>query len=225
MPADIYKLKFGINHCYIIKGKDAIMIDAGPPKSGKSFMKKLNSLSIRPDEIKLIVLTHGDPDHAGSAKEIKEITGARIAVHEYDKKYLEGGIINWPPGATRWGKATHFLLYPIFKKVFPFPPVKADIILRQEKYPLDEYGIEGQITYTPGHTAGSVSVLLNSGDAFVGCMAHNGFPFTFHPVLPIYAEDIAEIKKSWDILIEKGAKMIYPGHGNPFPVERILKYL
>jgi glyoxylase-like metal-dependent hydrolase (beta-lactamase superfamily II) len=70
-----------------------------------------------------------------------------------------------------------------------------------------------------------VSVLLNSGDAFVGCMAHNGFPFTFHPVLPIYAEDIAEIKKSWDILIEKGAKMIYPGHGNPFPVERILKYL
>jgi hypothetical protein len=56
-------------------------------------------------------------------------------------------------------------------------------------------------------------------------MAHNGFPFTFHPVLPIYAEDIAEIKKSWDVLIEKGAKMIYPGHGNPFPVERILKYL
>lgn len=77
MQVDIYKLKFGINHCYIIKGKDAIMIDAGPPKSGKSFMKKLNSLSIRPDEIKLIVLTHGDPDHAGSAKEIKEITGAR----------------------------------------------------------------------------------------------------------------------------------------------------
>jgi hydroxyacylglutathione hydrolase len=225
MPAKIYKLKFGINHCYIIKGKDAIMVDAGPPNSGKSFMKKLNSLSVRPDEIKLIVLTHGDPDHAGSAREIKEITGARIAVHEYDKKYIEDSIINWPPGATRWGKTTHFLLYPFFKKMFSFSPVNADITLRQEKYPLDEYGIEGQITFTPGHTAGSVSVLLNSGDAFVGCMAHNGFPFTFHPVLPIYAEDIAEIKKSWDILIEKGAKMIYPGHGNPFPVERILKYL
>jgi hydroxyacylglutathione hydrolase len=225
MPADIYKLKFGINHCYIIKGKNAIMIDAGPPESGRSFLKKLNSLSIRPGEIKLIVLTHGDPDHAGSAKEIKEITGAQIAIHEYDRKNLEEARNNWPPGVTTWGKITHFVFYPIFMKWISFSPVKADIILKHEEFPLEQYGINGRIIYTPGHTAGSVSVLLDSGEAFVGCMAHNGFPFTFHPVLPIYAEDIAEIKKSWDILIRQGAKMIYPGHGNPFPVEKILKYL
>ena len=225
MPAEIYKLKFGINHCYIIKGKDAIMIDGGPPKSGKSFLKKLNSLSIRPDEIKLIVLTHGDFDHAGSAKEIKEITGARIAIHEYDRKNLEEARNNWPPGVTTWGKATHFVLYPLFMKLISFSPVKADIILHDEEFPLEQYGIKGRIIYTPGHTSGSVSVLLDSGEAFVGCLAHNGFPFTFHPVLPIYAEDIAEIKKSWDILIRQGAKMIYPGHGSPFPIEKILKYL
>jgi hydroxyacylglutathione hydrolase len=225
MPAEIYKLKFGINHCYIIKGKDAIIIDGGPPKSGKSFLKKLDSLSIRPDEIKLIVLTHGDFDHAGSAKEIKEITGARIAIHEYDRKNLEEARNNWPPGVTTWGKATHFVLYPLFMKLISFSPAKADIILHDEEFPLEQYGINGRIIYTPGHTAGSVSVLLDSGEAFVGCLAHNAFPFTFHPVLPIYAEDIAEIKKSWDILIKQGAKMIYPGHGNPFPVEKILKYL
>ena len=87
------------------------------------------------------------------------------------------------------------------------------------------YIIKGKIIYTPEHTAGSVSVLPDSGDTFVGCLAHNGFPFTFHPVLPIYVEDLAEIKKICHILIEKGAKMIYPGHGNPFPVEKIMKYL
>jgi hydroxyacylglutathione hydrolase len=225
MPAEIYKLKFGINHCYIIKGKDAIIIDGGPPKSGKSFLKKLDSLSIRPDEIKLIVLTHGDFDHAGSAKEIKEITGARIAIHEYDRKNLEEARNNWPPGVTTWGKATHLVLYPLFMKLISFSPAQADIILHHEEFPLEQYGIKGRIIYTPGHTAGSLSVLLDSGEAFVGCLAHNAFPFTFHPVLPIYAEDIVEIKKSWDILIKQGAKMIYPGHGNPFPVEKILKYL
>jgi len=225
MSAKIFKLKFGINHCYIIKDKGAIMVDSGPPKSGKSFLKKLNSLSITPDEIKLIVLTHGDPDHAGSAKEIKEITGAQIAIHEYDRKNLEEARNNWPPGVTTWGKITHFVLYPIFMKRISFSPVKADIILHHEEFPLEQYGIKGRIIFTPGHTAGSVSVLLDSGDAFVGCLAHNVFPFTFHPVLPIYAEDIAKIKKSWDILTRQGAKMIYPGHGNPFPVEKIMKYL
>jgi hydroxyacylglutathione hydrolase len=225
VSAEIFKLKFGINHCYIIKGKDAIMIDGGPPKSGKSFLKKINSLSIRPDEIKLIVLTHGDPDHAGSAKEIKEITGARIAMHEYDRKNLEEGRTNWPPGVTTWGKITHFLFYPLFMRVMTFSPVKADMILHDEDFPLEQYGIKGRIIFTPGHTPGSLSVLLDSGQAFVGCLAHNGFPFTFHPALPIYAENITEIKKSWEVLIRQGAKIIYPGHGNPFSVENLLKCL
>ena len=225
MSAEIYKLKFGINHCYIIKGKDAIMVDGGPPNSGKSFLKKLKSLSIRPDEIKLIVLTHGDPDHAGSAKEIKEITGAQIAIHEYDRKNLEEAINNWPPGVTTWGKITHFVFYPIFMKWVSFSPVKADIILQHEEFPLEQYGINGRIIYTPGHTAGSVSVLLDSGEAFVGCMAHNGFPFKISPGLPIYADDIEKVKESWYILLEHGAKMIYPGHGKAFSVKKIKKLL
>lgn len=194
MPAKIFKLKFGINHCCIIKDKGALMVDSGPPKSGKPFLKKLNGLSIRHDEIKLIVLTHGDPDHAGSAKEIQEITGALIAIHENDRKNLEEARNNWPPGVTTWGKITHFVLYPIFMKRISFSPVKADIILSHEEFSFEQYGIKGRIIFTPGHTAGSVSVLLDSSDAFVGCLTHNGFPLTFHPVLPIYAEDLVEIK-------------------------------
>jgi hydroxyacylglutathione hydrolase len=224
MSLQIFTLKFGINHCYIIKDKGVIMIDSGPPGKGKSFKKRLDSLSIQYQEIRLIVLTHGDIDHVGSAKEIKEITGAQIAIHESDKINLEESRLNWPPGVTRWGKISHFLLSPLLKRM-NFPSVKADIILRQRDFSLEQYGIEGKIIYTPGHTLGSVSVLLNTGEAFVGCLAHNGFPFTFHPGFPIYAEDIGEIKKSWEVLIKQGAKVIYPAHGNPFPVEIIKKYL
>ena len=68
-------------------------------------------------------------------------------------------------------------------------------------------------------------VLLESGDAFVGCMAHNGVPFRLSPGLPIFAEDLQKVRESWKILIDQGAKMIYPAHGGPFSVEKIQKVL
>jgi glyoxylase-like metal-dependent hydrolase (beta-lactamase superfamily II) len=38
---------------------------------------------------------------------------------------------------------------------------------------LKEFGIPGQVVYTPGHSMGHVSIILDSGDAFVGDMAMN----------------------------------------------------
>jgi hypothetical protein len=49
--------------------------------------------------------------------------------------------------------------------------------------------------------------------------------FRLRPGLPIYALDIDSIKANWKLIIDKGAKMIYPGHGNPFPVEVMKKIL
>jgi glyoxylase-like metal-dependent hydrolase (beta-lactamase superfamily II) len=123
-----------------------------------------------------------------------------------------------PKGVNIYGKITKPLLFAIFKKI-SFPKFKPDILITDEPYPLKAYGIDGNIIHTPGHTFGSISVILDSGEAFVGCMAHNGFPFRIRPGLPIYALDIEEIKKCWKVLIDRGVKMIYPGHGKPFTVE------
>jgi len=87
---------------------------------------------------------------------------------------------------------------------------------------------KGTILLDPGmsgHTYGSVSVLPDTGDAFISCLAHNKAPFVLRPRFPIYAMDIEMLKRSWKVVINKGAKTIYPGHGNPFPLEKILKYL
>ncbi len=220
----IFILNFGINRCYIIKGEQAVMVDAGPRGKIKSFKKQLSSFKINPEEIKLIVLTHGDFDHIGSAKEIKEATGAKLAIHENDRKILEEARFNWPPGVTRWGKFTRFLLKPLVQNM-KIPSLKPDIILSNADFPLDKLGINGKILFTPGHTRGSVSVVLNSGEAFVGCMAHAGFPFTLSPNLPVYATDLERLKESWYILLEHGAKMIYPAHGKPFSTDKIFKKL
>jgi glyoxylase-like metal-dependent hydrolase (beta-lactamase superfamily II) len=221
---EISHLKLGLNSCYLIRSKDVVMIDGGMPKKLKVFKKALTRLDINPSDIKLIVLTHSHFDHSGSAREIREFTGAKIAVHESERTYLEEGGMIIPKGTNTYGKITKPLLFAIFKEI-SFPRFKPDILITDEPYSLKAYGIDGNIIHTPGHTFGSISVILESGEAFVGCMAHNGFPFRIRPGLPIYAQDIEEIKKCWKILIDRGVKMIYPGHGKPFPVEIMKKSL
>ena len=223
MPVKIIDIESGINTCYVIKEKGAIMIDGGPPKMRRTFLKRMKESSIDLEEIQLIVLTHGHFDHVGSAKEIQEITGAKIAIHTKDRMDLEQGSGNWPKGVTTWGKISSSILKKLLKDKLTFPTFKADIILDDSELLLNKYGIAGKIIYTPGHTLGSVSVLLDSGELFAGCLAHNRFPFTFHPTLPIYAENIDLVKESWRKLIDAGAKVVFPGHGKPFSIEIIKK--
>jgi glyoxylase-like metal-dependent hydrolase (beta-lactamase superfamily II) len=225
MSTDIFSLRLGINSSYLIRGvKGIIMVDAGTPNKIRSFKRKLSRLYIRPQEIKLIVLTHSHFDHAGSAKEIQELTGAKIVIHESEKTFLEEGGFIMPQGVNTYGKITKQLLFPFFKKI-PFPKPKADIVLGDNDLPLYEYGVDGKIIHTPGHTHGSISILLDTGEAFVGCLAHNGLPFRVTPGLPIYAENINQVYESWKKLIARGARVVFPGHGRPFSVEIIKRQL
>ena len=200
------------------------MIDSGTPNKGKNFVKSLKKLSIKPEDIKLVILTHGHWDHIGSAKEIKEITGAKIAMHQLEKDCLEKSLMLVPPAVNRWGHIFAWIMSR-FMPLVHIPSTDVDIILGDENFSLVEFGIPGKVIHTPGHSSGSVSALLETGDAFVGDLAMNGFPLRLGPGLPIFADDIQKVKESWRLLLDRGAKMIYPAHGNPFSAEIIRKIL
>jgi len=225
MPAKIIDIESGINTCYVIKEKGTIMVDGGPPKMKATFLKRMKDAAVDPDEIQLIVLTHGHFDHVGSAKEIQEITGAKIAIHAKDSLDLEQGYSKWPKGVTTWGKISSSIFKRLLKNQMAFNKVQADIILDDNDLLLNKYGVAGKIIYTPGHTLGSVSILLDSGELFAGCLTHNRFPLTFRPALPIYAENIELVKESWRKVIDAGAKLVYPAHGKPFSADIIKKYI
>jgi len=53
----------------------------------------------------------------------------------------------------------------------------------------------------------------------------NEFPLRFSPGLPTLAEDLHRVKESWQLLLDKGAKTVYPGHGGPFSAEIIRRAL
>lgn len=215
MGVNIYPVALGFDHAYILQGQGTIMIDGGSPKQAKAFTKSLESLSIKPEEIQLIVLTHGHWDHIGSVKEIKEITGAKIAIHHREKEWLEKSLKPMPPGVTMWGRIFGRIIK-VFLPLIHIPAADVDVVLGDEEVSLSEYGIQGKVVYTPGHSLGSVSVLLETGEAFVGDMAMSKFPLRLSPGLPIFAEDYEQLKQSWKLLLDQGAKTIYPSHGEPF---------
>ena len=220
MGVSIYPIQLGFDYCYIVQDKGTIMIDGGTPGKIKTFMKGIGKLSIRPEQIKLIVLTHGHWDHISSVKDIKEKTGAKIAIHEKEKEWLEKGLKPMPPGVNLWGR----FLCKAFTMCLPLievPAAQVDIVIGNEGFPLTEYGISGRIIHTPGHSSGSVSVLLDTGDAFVGDMAMNEFPLSLRPGFPIFAEDFDKLKESWRTLLDQGVKTVYPSHGKPFPASII----
>ena len=161
MALQIIPFQSGINTCYIIRDRAAILFDGGSFNKVGEFPKALSKHNMEADEIKLIVLSHGDFDHVGGAKELKELTGADIAIHENDRKNLEEGIFHWPQGVTPWGRLTHSLFSPILRKRIVTQAVKADLVLGDNEQSLAEFGVDGKIIFTPGHTAGSVSVLLD----------------------------------------------------------------
>lgn len=218
MEQQIIPLELKITTCYLIRGKEGfVMVDAGPPRCTSIFTAAMQELSLDPGDIKMIFITHGHWDHWGSLKEIAEISGARCAINHREVPWLQDRRVRVPRGIGLWGK----LLFALLPFMVPLirsglRPLTADIALGDEPYPLDEYGIPGRILHTPGHTEGSMSLLLDSGDAFVGDLAMSGFPRITGPGPFVLGQDIQAMKRSWQFLLDEGAVKIYPAHGKPF---------
>lgn len=224
METQIHRLSLGFINCYLIKQEGLILIDAGMPKKGRSFLKQLKDLSIETKDISLILITHGHFDHIGSIGELKTLTGCKVAINKREKGWVELGLKSLPPGVSIWGK-----ILSIFMKVgsplVKLAPTPVDLVLNDDELSLGSYGISGKVLYTPGHSPGSMSLLLDTGDAFVGDLAMNGLPLRIGPGMPAFGEDVVAIKESWQLILDNGAKWIYPAHGKPFRAEELEKAL
>ena len=224
MEISIFPIHMGFDTVYAVRGEGVILIDGGDPHKIAILNKGLKEASIKPEEIQLIVLTHGHWDHIGSAKDIKDLTGAKILLHQKDLHFLDDAHPSQPSGVTAWGKIIIALLK-LYSLSIRIPIFAVDILAGDEEISLVEYGIPGKVIHTPGHSWGSVSVLLDSGEAFVGDLAMNMFPMRLNPGLPIFADNVQIVKNSWRTLMDMGTKIVYPAHGKPFPVEILRKDL
>ena len=67
-------------------------------------------------------------------------------------------------------------------------------------------GITGEIIHTNGHSEDSISLLLDSGEAFIGDLA---------PEIMLPEDDQAS-KANWEVLKAEGVRKIYTAHAGEF---------
>jgi glyoxylase-like metal-dependent hydrolase (beta-lactamase superfamily II) len=74
---------------------------------------------------------------------------------------------------------------------------------------LSRLGFSGELVHTPGHSEDSVSLVLDSGEAFTGDLTWPEFA----------TEETADVvAASWVALAKRGAERIYGGHGPVRPL-------
>lgn len=223
MTVAIHQIPLGHTNCYLIRDEGTVLVDGGPPKSIRKFLKTLSSLAIEPPEISLILLTHCHWDHIGSAAEIKTLTGARLAIYRNGRDFMEKeGLKMVPPPATcLWWRLARATTVRLATAIVSYPRTTVDLVLGDDEFFLSDYGIDGSVLYTPGHSSDSVSLLLSTGEAFVGDLAMNGLPMRIGAGIPIFADDVGVVRESWRMLIDMGAKVFYPAHGKPFAADML----
>lgn len=178
-------------NCYIIGCEDTLEgVVFDPGGEARAILDKIKRHNLR---IKYIIITHGHFDHIGALKEVKDQTGAQVAVHRDDR----GMLVNPRKSLSSLvGDKTE--------------PVEPDLLL-QDGDELQVGNIILKVLHTPGHTPGGISVVVNnqlliSGDTlFAGSIGRTDLPGGDFDTL------IDSIKTK---LLQLGAEMkVYPGHG------------
>ena len=218
----VIPIKLGYVKSFLIKGDKAVIVDTGYPGNGERILDSLRENLINPSDISLIIITHGHIDHYGSADELRKLTGAPVAMHRTDAEYIRKGI--------------HYIGMPtclparIFKSLF----IKKDPILSKSlevdiafetNIDLKEFGINGSIIHTPGHTAGSVSIILSGGTAIIGDLIMGGILRKRTPHYPLFASDFFQLKESIREILALSPKIIHASHGGPFTKQAVERFL
>ncbi|WP_412537879.1 MBL fold metallo-hydrolase [Longispora sp. K20-0274] len=206
-------------NAHLVLGRRPILVDAGIPGSAERILNQVRAHGVDPADIALIVLTHGHIDHFGSAAELRRLTGAPVAGHAGDLDPYTTGRVREPylptgPFGTLLARnsALHVAV----------DPVLPDLVLHGELR-LDDHGVDARVIPTPGHTAGTVSVLTDDGELLAGDMIAGSFLGTIatRPANPPFHDDAPGNLTSLRAMLDLGPVRLHVGHGGPLDPDRV----
>ena len=207
----IKQIKCGISNCYLLTGDGgSVLIDACGRSDASAIYDKIKNYKVR-----LILLTHGHPDHTGAAAELSRRLHAPIAISKEDAALLENPTVRQLQAHTLIGKLLKLATKSIMGKG-KGAELSPDIWLRDGQS-LAEYGINAKVVALSGHTQGSAGILTDDGNFFAGDAVFN----ILRPSGSLVYENRTRMEQSLGVILRTGAKMLYPGHGKPFPIEKL----
>jgi hydroxyacylglutathione hydrolase len=222
MSQEIKTINLGGVNCYLVKTGDGfILIDTGVSNRRIDLEKALASAGCKPGNLKLVILTHGDSDHADNCAYLRNKYGTRIAMHYGDSGMVERGDMSWnrkakPDKISIMGRIILFIT-PFLVRPGKFDTFKPDFTI-DEGFDLSGYGFNATVLHLPGHSKGSLGILTTSGDLFCGDLLYNiGKPGS------IFIDDLTDFHASVEKLKSLKIDTVYPGHGKPFPMQLFVK--
>jgi glyoxylase-like metal-dependent hydrolase (beta-lactamase superfamily II) len=179
------------NNCntFFIDGKKRVLIDPGHEHLFGHVREGLAKLSLSPDEIDIVIITHGHPDHMEGVK-VFAGTSTIIAVHASEMEFIRHM-------APHYGEALG---------ISDFEP---GILLKEGHLKIGELSLE--VIQTPGHSPGSICLYrLDKKVLFTGDVVFNqGIGRTDLP-----GGSGEELKGSIKRISGLDTEYLLPGHGD-----------
>jgi glyoxylase-like metal-dependent hydrolase (beta-lactamase superfamily II) len=183
------------SNCYIVGSEsthEGMIID--PADEAERILKTVRELGL---EIKVIVLTHGHPDHVGALKAVKESTGAEVVVHADDAAWIQQQPLSL-----------------VFGPAYPAPPPPDRLIHGEDV--IDVGDLHFSVIHTPGHTPGGIC-LHGQGVLFSGDTLFNYGIGRYDLPGGDYEQLMHSLQKKLMPLPEE--TIVYPGHGPDTTIE------
>jgi glyoxylase-like metal-dependent hydrolase (beta-lactamase superfamily II) len=212
----------GANAWLVRTPEGLVLVDTGFPGNGARIVAFLEALGYAPGDLGMIALTHYDPDHAGSAAELRDLTGARVAIHAHDAAVLTGGLTPgrakgaWRRSAAvgRLGRLGHEVGMAVMARLpwtrATWRRCQADLLLADgDRLP----GL--RVVHAPGHTAGSVAFATEDGALLTGDAVFGDAEGRAHYPSRALGLDPGQARATAKMLVERGWAPLYPGHGMP----------
>ncbi len=200
----VEKLRGG--NAYLLADARLTLIDTGMPGGAPRVLSYIRSLGREPEELDHIFITHGHMDHAGAAAELRRLTGARLVAHRDEGVRTPDGalVLRGDPN----GEAG--LLVRAMSRLGRFEPCPVDVAVSDGDLVPCAGGM--RVVHTPGHTRGSISLLLEkrsilfAGDAIISNRDRLSRPLPF-------GTDRAESERSLARLAQLEFDVCCFGHG------------
>jgi len=166
-------------NAFLIYGRTITLVDTGVAGCEREIFDYIRSTGRNPSEISLIIQTHAHPDHIGATQAVQKATGCTVAIHAAERQWIEDVSLQERERPV-----------PGFSVLVGGPATVGRVLEDGDVLDLDgDHCLDLVVFHTPGHSPGSVSLLLKSEGVLL-----SGDAVPVPGDLPVYDDVLASVQ-------------------------------